>query len=54
MTQLHLPIVLDCDPRVQIAAARKLQRIVDERKRSFETIDFARRRKAALKSTRRT
>lgn len=34
------------------AACRKLQRIVEQRRQSFETQDFAKRRAAALKATR--
>ena len=35
-------------------AARRLQRLVERNRRSFETQSFVRRRTAALKHTRRT
>lgn len=35
------------------AAKRRLQRIVERNRQSFEIQDYARRRKAALKATRR-
>jgi hypothetical protein len=53
MTQLSLPMPLDVDPRLQMAACRKLQRLVDERRRSFENRDYVKRRKAALSFYRR-
>ena len=37
----------------QWLAARRLQRLIDERRSSYAVQDYARRRKAALKHTRR-
>lgn len=50
--QLPLPIIADIDPRIQLAAARRLQRIVRQTRDSFEVRDFAKRREAMLKHTR--
>jgi hypothetical protein len=47
--QLPLPIVADIDPRVQLAAARKLAKLVGERRNSYEIRRFRERRAAALK-----
>jgi hypothetical protein len=52
IAQLPLPIVLDCDPRVQQAAARELQRITEAKRNSFECEQFRRRRAAMLRHTR--
>lgn len=51
MTQLELPIS-GIDPRIQLQAARRLQRMVEERRNSFEIRDFAKRRQAMLRHTR--
>jgi hypothetical protein len=52
MTQLPLPIVLDTDPRVQLAACRKLQRMVDRKRESYEVRRFREHRDAALRGRR--
>lgn len=48
MTQLELPIP-GVDPRIQLQAASRLQRMVNAKRKSFEVIDYRKRRKAALK-----
>lgn len=54
MTQLPLPVVMDTDPRLQLAAQRELARIVRQTRNSFPIQDFRRRREAMLRVTRRT
>lgn len=51
--QLRLPIILDIDPRVMQAAARRLAKLVRANRRSFKLQDSNRRRVAMLKFTRR-
>lgn len=51
MQQLDLPIP-QIDPRIQLQAARRLQRMVNAKRKSFEVIDYRKRREAALKHTR--
>lgn len=53
MNQLPLPVVLDTDPRIQLAAQRELARIVRQTRDSYECRRFRERRAAALKHTRR-
>lgn len=50
--QLPLPNLPEIAPDVQLAAARKLARMVNANRRSFEIIDYAKRRNAALKFSR--
>jgi hypothetical protein len=50
--QLRLPIA-DIDPRVQLQAAHRLERIVKRNRESFACEQYRRRRAAALKYTRR-
>lgn len=52
MQQLPLHNLPEIAPDVQLAAARRLQRMVSAKRRSFATRDFARRRTAMLKVTR--
>jgi hypothetical protein len=49
MIQLALPIVTEIDPRVQLAAAQKLAKLVGERRNSYEVRRYRERRAAALK-----
>lgn len=48
MSQLSLPIP-EIAPDVQLAASRKLARMVSAKRRSFECEQYRRRRIAALK-----
>lgn len=48
MTQLELPIP-QIDPRIQLQAARRLQRMVTAKRKSFEIIDYRKRREASLR-----
>lgn len=50
--QLPLPIDLPTDPNLQLAAARRLQKLVDANVRSFECQQYRKHRAAALKFTR--
>lgn len=52
MTQLPLPNLPEIAPDLQLAAARRLQKIVVRTRNSFEIRDFAKRRAAMLKHTR--
>lgn len=47
MTQLQLLNLPEIDPRIQQEAARKLARLVEKNKRSFSTIDYAKRHRAS-------
>jgi hypothetical protein len=52
VTQLQLPIPLDCPPSIQLEAARRLQRIVERNRESYRCEQYRRHRAAALKAKR--